>query len=669
MGISLPHQRLQLDEHFLAIPLDRSEEVSVHLALVVRKEADPVDGPFCRLRQMTDANVYLGCFVDCCGHVLKWLELWVRDYENIADSLHENAFDLINNTVLDLRWERQRSLLGLSEASHVYSTMMDEEMDCPLYIDLYNKKAIFPKDDHSETHWKICKKDDLLKRMGLAPYSTTIHRYLYLEVHGGESDFLPITPNAPKNDRTRPLDKTVSVRSTLLPFNRFGGAILVREFSPISVPSYLRLLNGQEWAGVGQGKKKLLPDGLYREIGDSMSVGYSAGRLIPSRTGTRNWNLESLYLKTRLFFEMIALVKRSIEIDKKPFFSLETSSFGIALSGSSATAPFLWDAELALNQASDAVDFSVEKQSELDTRETTYFRTFRPLSASIYRPEALGMQRSLAAEVTLLEVERDRESGLYQIDGTLRSSDVQDLSGSGKHLYFIDYPVRGNRLRLIAEMTGVDARLADKIRFKTRKLPLSSEQQLALEGFLGVEQRGVHCEILPVMGTPCDLYSLGVIGLELLFDGSGSPLALLKDSLRTLAYACSDADRETPLEQRIADTLKANKDLKAVLLPDSIGVGANGSGRIGLPPEAFLWERLIGVCMKMLPGLLKGEGFAETFSNESAFRLAHVFDDPLLDLSQVSAVLRGLCVGDMQSSLQIRSVLDGMIKEFEGGRE
>ena len=160
MENSVAHQRVQLDEAFVTVPLDAGEEASVRLSLVVRKESDPADGSFCRLRQLTDANIYLGCFTDRSGHILKWLELWVRNYDNIADKLHENAFDVINNSVLDERWERQKKILELSEASHVYKTSLDTEMEYSLHVDVYNKKVGFVKDATSKTHWKICKEDD-----------------------------------------------------------------------------------------------------------------------------------------------------------------------------------------------------------------------------------------------------------------------------------------------------------------------------------------------------------------------------------------------------------------------------------------------------------------------------------------------------------------------------
>ncbi|MGJ8639092.1 MAG: hypothetical protein ACSHYA_06825 [Opitutaceae bacterium] len=661
MNDVLPHQRVQLDSDFLAIPLDGTEDASVRLALVVRQEADPSDGPFCRLRQLADANVYLACFIDRSGHILKWLEVWVRDYDNIAETLHENAFDIINNDVLDARWERQRQILTQSEASHVYSTAFDEQSECPLYIDIYHKEAVLPKDESANCHWTICKEDNLLKRLGLAPFSTTVHRYLYLAAKRADSFFLPVTPNAPTASCTRSLESEISVRSTLLPFNRYGGSMLVRECAPMGIRGYLDVVSGKSWTGMGVGRKNFLPKGIYKEVTDDLTVGYAAGRLVAARVDTRSWRLESLFLKTRLFYEIVSLVKKCVELDRKPFFALETDSFAISLPNTSETSPFLWDAEVALNQISDAIDFSVEKQTDVDTRESTYFRTFRALPASIYRPEALGQQRSFTGEVTLLDIKRDRDTGLYVIDGALRSNDLQNSSIGGKSLYFIDYPVRGTRLRLVADMTGGDAQHIDKIRFKTRKLPLTSEQEMALESFRGVEQVGVYCEVLPILGTPCDLYSLGVVGLELLFHGTGSPLALIKDHVRSLALNCSDMDESTPLVERIAKILGEDEEARAVLMPDALGVGAAGKGRIGIPAEDHVWETLISVAMKMLSGLLKREGYSSTLSNENNFRLVQVFDEPLSELSHVLAILRSLCVGDVHSTHMIREVIDSML--------
>ena len=620
------HQRVELDEGFVTVPLDSGEEASVRLSLVVRKEADPADGSFCRLRQLVDANVYLGCFTDRSGYILKWLELWVRNYDNIADKLHENAFDVINNTVLDERWDRQKKILELSKASHVYKTSLDTQMEYSLHVDTYNKKVGFVKDAESKTHWKICKEDDLLKRLELPPYSTSIHRYLYLESLGADSYFLPITPNAPQNAKTKSLEEGIGTRSTLLPFNSYGGSIMVREVAPMTVESYLCVLTGRAWDGVGQGKKKLMPSGVYREISDEVSVGYAAGRLVSTRQGQRAWKLESLFLKVKLFYEMISQVKACVELDQKPFFSLELSSFGINLPNTAPTSPFLWDAAVVMNQTSDAIAFSVEKQSDLDSRETTYFRTYRPLGASIYRPESLAQHRTLMAEVTLLKIDRDRDTGLYEITGSMRSSDIQSHGVLGRHFYFIDYSVRGKRTRLVAEMTEVDARVADKIQFKTLKLPLTSEQQLALESFIGVEQVGVYCEIFPVLGTPCDLYSLGVIGLEVLFYGSDIALAQLKDQLRTLASACIDLSDELNIAERIVQTFEAEPHLRETLMPDSLGLAHSGKDHMGLPPEERIWR----------------------------------------DLGRYMAILRSLNLGDTQSTQLVGEVLDEMIREIGG---
>lgn len=660
------HQSFQLDEEFITVPLDAGEDASVRLALVVRKEPDPAEGQYCRLRQLTDASVYLGCFTDRSGHILKWLELWVRNYDNIADKLHENAFDVINNAVLDERWDRQKKILELSQASHVYKTSLETQMEYSLHVDVYNKKVGFVKDATTKTHWKICKEDELLKRLELAPYSTSIHRYLYLESMGAESSFLPITPNAPQNEKTKPLEEGIGSRSTLLPFNSYGGSIIVREVAPMALEGYLCVLSGKPWSGVGQGTKKLIPSGVYKEISDEVSVGYAAGRLVSTRQGQRTWQLESLFLKVRLFYEMIAKVKACVELDQKPFFSLDPSSFGISLPSSSPTSPYLWSAEVVMNKTSDAISFSVEKQTDLDSRETTYFRTFRPLTASIYRPEALAQNRTLMAEVTLLKIERDRDSGLFNITGSMRSSDIQSHGILGRHFYFIDYSVRGKRMRLVAEMTEVDARVADKIQFKTLKLSLTSEQQVALESFIGVEQVGVYCEILPVLGTPCDLYSLGVIGMEVLFHGSEIPLAQLKDQLRTLANACLDLGEEQSIVERIIQTFDTEPNLRETLMPESLGLAPSGKNYMGLPPEDRIWEGLLSIIMKMLSGLLKSEGYSPSLSNENNFRITHVFDPPLRELGRYMGILRSLNLGDTQSSQVVGEAIDEIINDIGG---
>ena len=103
-------------------------------------------------------------------------------------------------------------------------------------------------------------------------------------------------------------------------------------------------------------------------------------------------------------------------------------------------------------------------------------------------------------------------------------------------------------------------------------------------------------------------------------------------------------------------------------MPDVLGLGNAQKNRIGLPAEERIWEGLLAVVMRMLSGLLKHESYAQNLSNESNFRLTHVFDEPLRELGRYMAIIRSLIVGDTQSTQLVGQVLEEMILEMEGSR-
>src|SRR4051812_23675334 len=73
------------------------------IALVVRKDPDPVAGHFITLRTLLDAVVYLGCIIDAGNKLHGYTEIWVQSLTGIAGS-PAAAREAMSNHSLDERW-------------------------------------------------------------------------------------------------------------------------------------------------------------------------------------------------------------------------------------------------------------------------------------------------------------------------------------------------------------------------------------------------------------------------------------------------------------------------------------------------------------------------------------------------------------------------------------
>jgi hypothetical protein len=80
----------------------------------------------------------------------------------------------------------------------------------------------------------LCQDDAVLQAAGLAPYSTSLARYLYQPGAGRASRFVPVVRGASENAVTVPKEQALYLNDRLVPFNvRAGSSWLV-----ISIPGH-----------------------------------------------------------------------------------------------------------------------------------------------------------------------------------------------------------------------------------------------------------------------------------------------------------------------------------------------------------------------------------------------------------------------------------------------
>src|SRR3954466_12920276 len=93
------------DGYVVAAISVEQKSAPLRIGVIVKKQADPVAGHLVMLRDLLDAQVYLGCVSDASGRVQQWGEIWVQSTSGLAGSLPASR-EALSNSVLDDRWER-----------------------------------------------------------------------------------------------------------------------------------------------------------------------------------------------------------------------------------------------------------------------------------------------------------------------------------------------------------------------------------------------------------------------------------------------------------------------------------------------------------------------------------------------------------------------------------
>src|SRR6266571_3521138 len=96
----------QIPDGYAVVPINAEQKSSpLRIGVMVKKQPDPVAGHLVMLRDLLDAQVYLGCIIDALGRVQQWVEIWVQSTSGLAGSLPASR-ETLTNALLDDRWER-----------------------------------------------------------------------------------------------------------------------------------------------------------------------------------------------------------------------------------------------------------------------------------------------------------------------------------------------------------------------------------------------------------------------------------------------------------------------------------------------------------------------------------------------------------------------------------
>ena len=166
-------------------------------------------------------------------------------------------------------------------------------------------------------------------------------------------------------------------------------------------------------------------------------------------------------------------------------------------------------------------------------------------------------------------------------------------------------------------------------------------------------------EIWPLLSSPCDMYSLGIIAIRALLANRKSNLPVIVDEVLSLARSVgSDEEKENKLYPRLKALLEAEQKRYDLVSPQAL-IESDWT-----PPQARsqicleLWLETIAWLLRLFPG--KGtQSYCKHFGDVSSLALETVFDAPIQELEHLALRLRSVLLPTTAANQEIAlAVLD-----------
>ena len=216
-------------------------------------------------------------------------------------------------------------------------------------------------------------------------------------------------------------------------------------------------------------------------------------------------------------------------------------------------------------------------------------------------------------------------------------------------------------INLYAHLEADSAMAPGEWRFRTVTQNMNDTEVSDLRAAEGVPIPEVMFEIIPLLSSPCDLYSLAVIAIRiLLVDNTNSLPVVLDETLSLPRQIGLDYDKSTSLEMCIRDVFDKDKRWLESLGPHHLTFDKITSDEAFSLIPCELWWTTLAVILRMFPGL-GPETECKDYGDAQQGGLHKVFERTIVDLDNLILRTRSLIVADWKSNQEISSVIQGYL--------
>ena len=172
----------------------------------------------------------------------------------------------------------------------------------------------------------------------------------------------------------------------------------------------------------------------------------------------------------------------------------------------------------------------------------------------------------------------------------------------------------------------------------------------------------VQIEIIPLLSSPCDLYSLAVLAIRIfLVDNTNSLPVVLDETLSLMRQIEADFDENVSIEERISNLFSTDNRWFESLGPHHLTFDEITSDEIFSIIPLEIWWAILIIILKMLPGM-GPDSECRDYGDAQAGGLHKIFERTMDDLDNLILKTRSLIVSDRQSNQEIAEVIQKYLK-------
>jgi hypothetical protein len=638
----------KLPEDYIAIPVAEDQKTAkLKVCALAWQNPDPVGGHLVVLRDTINAKVFLGCIIDASSQVLDWIELWIQNTESLANTASA-ACQSLSNASLDNRWYEQSQAFEHLDGAAIVKTGWESQNPLPTFLNISTRSPIHPKDTKSGNYWKLCTDEGLLQQKNLPSYVGSLHRYLHIPESGVESQLVPVTPGAPTNASTKSLSEIIGDSSHIIPFNQGAGFILAKKHLPIGLDTFINILSGAAWDGLKHGRSVLDLGEELNALRKDEAVLSVDGRLFLESHSIRNRLVETFHLKLRLLADVISSVHSMIYHLQQPLLNISPDNVQVKLGEPGCGLPFLWTAKAVLSDPGNAIPLAIEGSDQ------QYFLLALEDGTSIYRPLVTSLPTKGRASVRIRQILPDTSDSTI-IEGTFTTHERIDMAKND--LVWFRLNLACGEINLYAHLEADSAMAPGEWRFRTVAQNMDDTKVSDLRAATGVPIPDVLFEIIPLLSSPCDLYSLAVIAIRiLLVDNTNSLPVVLDEMLSLPRQIAADYDESTSLETCITDIFNKDKRWLESLGPHHLTFEKITSDEAMSFIPSELWWMTLAIILRMFPGT-ESHTVCKDYGDAPLGGLHKIFETTIVDLDNLIIKTRSFIVTNWKSNQEISSVI------------
>jgi hypothetical protein len=422
--------------------------------------------------------------------------------------------------------------------------------------------------------------------------------------------------------------------------------MLVKKHDPIGLETYIDILGGISWDGLKHGRSILDLGEQINALRKDETTLTSDGRLFLESHGRYGRLIETLHLKLRLLADVVSSVHTMVCNLQRPLLNIGPENWQVVLGEVGRGLPFLWTAKAVLSDPGDAIQLTI-KDTNLQ-----YYLPSPVAGTSIYRPLVSSVPTKGRASLRIRSV-LSEVNDTTVVEGTFTTQERIEIASHD--IVWLRINLACGDVDLYAHLESDSAMASGEWRFRTVAQNLKHTEDL--KAAEGVPMPEVQFEIIPLLSSPCDLYSLAVLAIRIfLVDNTNSLPVVLDETLSLMHQIEADFDKNVSIEERISDLFgKDNRWLES-LGPHHLTCSEITSDEIfGIIPSEVWWAILI-IIMKMLPGL-GPDSECRDYGDAQPGGLHKVFERTMDGIDNLILKTRSLIVSDRESNQEIAAVI------------